>query len=311
MRGDMVFQVFGVHKGRPKDVYFGSFRSREEAQTKIGQLEVMTMDGLNWAERHHNNGFVIREKIVNTDFEIPPVPKPRDKYFVTGSPKPNRPGTWDSTQVQVFRRGHSVEQNELVCEYARNYAMLQTFEPFRQRSRDFALISRSYTKTAVLDLASGAIIAEEDEPGLPGSGFCPVGFYVPDWWDVHHGDVIPGSEYWTADHEWPVGDFGFVWGCYWGDDSSWKVQYLDLSRVREGVIRRDERFGYVELATAGHTLPGAESGGDPSTKGNPPSFIRLFRHGGESKITFAVEMVFDLESGRAREWERLRIENFE
>ena len=40
---------------------------------------------------------------------------------------------------------------------------------------------------------------------------------------------------------------GFVAGCIWGDDSSWKIQYLDLSRVEEGVIERHERFGYIEL----------------------------------------------------------------
>jgi hypothetical protein len=40
---------------------------------------------------------------------------------------------------------------------------------------------------------------------------------------------------------------GFVAGCVWGDDSSWKIQYLDLSRVEEGIIQRDERFGYIEL----------------------------------------------------------------
>lgn len=41
--------------------------------------------------------------------------------------------------------------------------------------------------------------------------------------------------------------WGFVAGCYWGDDSSWKVQFLDLSRAKEGIITRDERFGYIWL----------------------------------------------------------------
>jgi hypothetical protein len=41
--------------------------------------------------------------------------------------------------------------------------------------------------------------------------------------------------------------FGFVAGCVWGDDTTWKIQYLDLSDVRKGVIRRDDRFGYIEL----------------------------------------------------------------
>ena len=62
----------------------------------------------------------------------------------------------------------------------------------------------------MLDLASGKVIAEEAQGGPSGTGFCPVGFYVPDWWDVNDGSKIPGSEFWDADDEWPVGDFGFV-----------------------------------------------------------------------------------------------------
>jgi hypothetical protein len=42
-------------------------------------------------------------------------------------------------------------------------------------------------------------------------------------------------------------DHGFIAGCVWGDDSTWKIQYLDLSRVEEGIIRREERFGFIEL----------------------------------------------------------------
>jgi hypothetical protein len=78
----------------------------------------------------------------------------------------------------------------------------------------------------------------------------PGGVYVRDWWDVHDGHVLPGELHWKADYEWPSdGGFGFVWGCLWGDDSSWKVQYLDLSDIRHGQIRREERFGYLRLAT--------------------------------------------------------------
>lgn len=42
-------------------------------------------------------------------------------------------------------------------------------------------------------------------------------------------------------------DFGFMAGCIWGDESSWKIQYLDLSKVEKGILVREERFGYVEL----------------------------------------------------------------
>ena len=189
------------------------------------------MNGRNWAAQYHNQGFTIREYTVSTDFAVPTRPKPRDQYLVKTSSKANAPGTWDSTIVEVFRR-QGASGLERLCAYERDYAMLQTFEPFRQRQRELALISCHYTRTAVLDLASGQIIAEEAEE-TPGGGFWPVGFYVPDWWDVHDGSVIPGSEYWNDDHEWPLGDFGFVWGCHWGDDRSWKIQYLDLRRVKE------------------------------------------------------------------------------
>ena len=91
----------------------------------------------------------------------------------------------------------------------------------------------------MLDLATGLVIAEEP---VSSGGFCPVGFYVPDWWDLHDESVIPGSEYWSDDREWPSGEFGFVWGCVWGDDNSWKIQHLDLTGIQSGVILRNERF---------------------------------------------------------------------
>ena len=40
---------------------------------------------------------------------------------------------------------------------------------------------------------------------------------------------------------------GFVAGCIWGDDCSWKIEYLDLSNADEGILRREARFGYIEM----------------------------------------------------------------
>lgn len=189
MRGDTVYRVYGVHEGREKDVYFGTFRAVPEAEAEIAKLKAREMNGQNWAKHHHNKGFVIRETVVDTDFEIPSRSTPRDKYIIKASNK-NRLGTWDSMLVDVYRRNSSAGDIEHVCRYERNHAMFQTFEPFRQGRREFALISRHYTKTAVLDLASGKVMAEEEEDR---SGFCPVGFYVPDWWDVNDGSIIPGA----------------------------------------------------------------------------------------------------------------------
>jgi hypothetical protein len=294
MRGDIIFRVYGVHAGRAADSCFGAFRTRAEAEARIAELAAKVMDGESWAARYHNQGFVIREQVVSTDFEIPARPKPRDKYVARTTAKPNGPGVWDSTVVEVLRRnGPALER---VAEYVRDYSMLSTFEPFRQGERELALISRDYTKTAVLDLVSGEVIAEETE-SVPGGGFCPVGFYVPDWWDVHDGSIIPGSEFWDSDREWPTGDFGFVWGCHWGDDSSWKVQHLDLRRVQEGIIARDERFGYVKLATRAYQSPCVAS---PPVDGPspPPDFIQVQRYHGVTSVRFAVALRFDLGSGR-------------
>ncbi len=134
---------------------------------------------------------------------------------------------------------------------------------------------------------------------------------MPDWWDVHDGSVIPGSEFWTIDKEWPIGTFGFVWGCHWGDDTSWKVQYLDLSGIQDGVISREERFGYLELATAGFNSPSLTME-PPAPQGSaPPHFIDISKYDGTARVRFAVEMDFDLASGKSTEWRRLKVANME
>jgi hypothetical protein len=274
MKNDIIYEVWGVQKGREKDNYFSSFRTTEEADQHIEKLKT---DWWNGAWQSYHDDFVIREKVVTTDFEIPSQPMPRDRYTFTTEAIKNKPGTWDSTQVRIF------DGDKQVAEYTRNYSMLRTFEPFRKNGHDYALISPSYTATSVMDLETGKIIASEPQNTW---GFCPVGFYVPDWWDTNDGSILPGSHYWDEDDEWPTGDFGFVWGCVWGDDSSWKVQYLDLSQIEQGIINRDERFGYVQLAT---------------NSKDPKEFIRVSKEG-SVRVQFSVELYFDLKTGKANKW---------
>jgi hypothetical protein len=142
MRGEIVFRVYGVHSGRAEDAYFSAFRSRAEAEAEVARLSAREIHGRNWAAQYHDKGFVIREHVVETNFEIASRPKPRDRYVVKLSARPNAPGTWDSTLVEVLRR-RSADDLEHVCTYERNYAMLQTFEPFRQKNHELALISRA------------------------------------------------------------------------------------------------------------------------------------------------------------------------
>ncbi len=173
-----------------------------------------------------------------------------------------------------------MDGDRVVATYDRDYAMLRTFEPFRQGDRNFALIAPDYTATSVIDLDTGRVVAEEPPSEM---GFCPVGFYVPDWWDVHDDSMLPGGLSWREHHEWPsAGSFGFVWGCVWGDDSSWKVQYLDLSGIQQGRLHRDERFGYVKL--------------DARADAPAKEFIRVSSWE-RREVEFVIEQRYDLDTG--------------
>jgi len=248
---------------------FGTCRTRPEA-------EILLAESIQRAEaaRIKYERYWIQEIDTTGLWQPPAQPKPRDRYNTRVTPT-NAPGTWKTVHVDVL------DGEAVIASYDRNYSMLSTFEPFRQGDRVFALISPRYIATSVMDLDTGQVVAAE-EPAA--SGFCPVGFYVPDWWDLHDGTKLPGSLDWRqADDEWPAGDFGFVWGCVWGDDSSWKVQYLDLSSVADGVIRRDDRFGYLKLAT------------DPKLE--PRDFIRCSSWQGERRVEFYIEDHYNLTTG--------------
>jgi hypothetical protein len=264
-----IYEVRARHGDRVHS--FGARRTKAEAEVLLAD----TRERAAHAAGHHDR-YWIEEIPTEGLFEVPDVPTPRERFSARVAPAQSpREGTGTTIGVEI------VESSRVVASYERNYAMLDTFEPFRQGTRDFALISPNYTATSVVDLATGQIVARE-EPSL--AGFCPVGFYVPDWWDVHDGGKLPGEMWWTIDDEWPsAGDFGFVWGCIWGDDSSWKVQHLDLSQIERGILRRDERFGYVELATP----PGA-----PAT-----DFIQCQSSEGRREVEFAVPQTYDLGTG--------------
>lgn len=252
---------------------FGARRTRQEAEALLGESRqrVAAVGG-------RNDRYWIDEIDTSGMFEIPSRPTPRERFHTRITLLPKLPQRWQTVRVEVL------EGERTVGAYDRNYSMLQTFEPFRQGDRHLALVAPGYTATSIMDLSTGEIIGGE-EPGS--DGFCPAGFYVPDWWDVHDGSVLPGSMHWSPDREWPLGDFGFVWGCIWGDDSSWKIQFLDLSDAGRGVVRRDERFGYLEL---------------DSHPNRPASeFIRVSRHGGRMGTTFSVLQRFDIKTGERRE----------
>ena len=236
--------------------------------------------------------------------------RPAPYYAKVLEPIANQPGAWNSLRVGIFQRpeadtsvqGYTTpkvsDSDVMIGEYTRNYhSVMRTFHPFQLRGKWFALYSKDYTSTRVMELPSCKDLGGEEGDSW---GFCPVDFWVPDlnyiqsicdedcpryksethkpdytksctcYTKVTHGHGCPinpetrvknqscisnegcrkSREEWDKKHHiWHFPDrvHGFVAGCVWGDDSSWKIQYLDLSRADEGIIKREERFGYIEL----------------------------------------------------------------
>lgn len=140
-------------------------------------------------------------------------------YHVEVEKVPSRPGCWDVLNVKILK------QNQQIGFYQRNYpSFYQTFYPFEQDGKEYALYSKDYTGTRVMTLPDCVDICGEERDGY---GFCPAEYYVP---------------------KESKGKYGFIAGTVWGDDSGgWKLQYLDLSEISKGIFKRDDRFGYLEL----------------------------------------------------------------
>lgn len=200
-----------------------------------------------------------------------------------------RATAWDQKKDSGWPRGEVVVEAlangewQEVYRYTRNYSMRKTFHPFRQlqdgRWHDYALISPRYTSFEVLDLESGEVVASRPDPVnkegkvVPGAGFCPMEFRVFDWYETiykeYREDCDTPQAIWDSDVEFMMkfaavrtskvrafmenftGQWGLVAGCVWGDDTSKKVRFIDLSRISEGVVVEDERFGYLELPYSG------------------------------------------------------------
>lgn len=185
-------------------------------------------------------------------------------FIITASSVDNGPGVWQSLKVSIYR------DENLVGEYIRNYGDFgpMTFFPFQIGNDWYALYSASYTATRVMKIHEDRI---EDWCGeeAVSHGFCPVEYYIPRY-NIMKGTVeISGkvnefttcgvdTEYENIEEfiaEWKdpnfvetqFCNFAFMCGCVWGDDTSWKLRYIDLSQIPDKVLTISEKFGYWEL----------------------------------------------------------------
>jgi hypothetical protein len=166
-------------------------------------------------------------------------------------------GHWPTTALLVYRNG------VLLGGYRRMYPSfaIATFMPFCWQGQWYALYSANYTCTRVLRLDESSL---EDWCGeAPAScGFCPTEFFAPQRFVADFGDNSVQSLYEkvtyatyaefladATDHDGKLDypGFAFLSGCIWGDDSAWKLRYIDYSKVTEKVLVIDERFGYHPL----------------------------------------------------------------
>lgn len=187
-----------------------------------------------------------------------------NKYVLDSASIKTGQGTWDVLEVTVSKLVGDVR--EKVGSYKRNYPdLFSSFFPFVHEGKEYALYSPSYMFTRVMELPSCADIGGEDQTNVKSElHFCPVEFYIPCYRKITFPKIVEGEklESWLKgddcfNKEYDDGknilgpvqycDFGFVAGCVWGDDTSWKIQFLDLSEVEKGIIKRDARFGYVQL----------------------------------------------------------------
>lgn len=187
----------------------------------------------------------------------------------------NQPGTWNSTKVSIYRDNdfdiHELvyRKGTLIGEYLRNYSSygFETFYPFQVGEEWYALYSANYTATRVMKLYDDRI---EDWCGEESrsNGFCPVEFYVPRYVKTSSSYILKEEQkffdayYVDCDHTFEefhaeiVGpefvelnycNFGFLCGCVWGDDTSWKLRYIDLLQIPEKNLIITDKFGYWEL----------------------------------------------------------------
>lgn len=174
----------------------------------------------------------------------------------------NAPGTWNSTKISIFK------DDILIGEYLRNYSSngALTFHPFKIADQWYALYSANYTTTRVMKLHDDHIEDWCGQDPTP-NGFCPVEIYIPKYRSLkssfdtdnktHEYDTYAVDCDYTTYEEFlkdmpefdteQYCDFGFICGCIWGDDSSWKIRYIDLSKIPDKELIITEKFGYWEM----------------------------------------------------------------
>jgi hypothetical protein len=235
------------------------------------------------------------------------------------------PVEWKSQRIGVFKVDNNGE--EQIGEYLRNYgSFFDSFFHFQQNGKDLALYSSDYTATRIMELPSCRDIGGEERSEMgfcPVEYFVPTYLdqehknrtnnksFSPETISVKrvNNPSVDALREFSEEHTYVNGitgqecrdtiffrpltpilyyPFGFVAGCIWGDENTWKVQYLDLTQAYEGNLVREERFGYIELPD-GLSLKDAIHMDD---------YLYNAEHESANHIRINIMQTFDLRTGR-------------
>jgi hypothetical protein len=175
-----------------------------------------------------------------------------EKYFLKTEKIDNGSGSWNYVKCEIYSKNN--DGSETRCgEYIRKYSSYaeETFSPFTMNGKDYALYSSDYTTVRVMSLPDCIDIGGREKSS---NGFCPVEIYIPrytyikdyegerrDWVFFENSTAdVSGEEKYDR-----YAPFAIMIGCVWGDDSSWKYRFIDLSEADKGILKEDERFGYI------------------------------------------------------------------
>jgi hypothetical protein len=190
---------------------------------------------------------------------------PRAPYVLYHEKVNSGRGSWDIFNCEVRRvAGDGAEVRVGTFQYSYSSGIDKIFCPFQASDdRWYCLYATSYTTLSLACLEGDKI----DRLDSLNDGFCPVECAIPFELKYENQYIDDPKHRTSYDHSFdPVElmkeyedgteesghlrhtNFGFYAGCVWGDDSSWKMRFLDLREVPQGKLIHDEAaLGYHPL----------------------------------------------------------------
>ena len=218
-------------------------------------------------------------------------------------------GFWGTMICRIY-------QNDVfIGEFTRNYSSFgkDTFAPFMFNGKEYALYSQDYGIIAVMTLPDCKQVTLTPESQKNLQNFCPVECHVPQYY--HYSFVSSVSKEMayapidkTDDPEEMAGmkeedlrwhNFALVAGCVWGDDSSWKLNLLDLRGIEEGKLEYfcDDEKGWLYVEMFGkRSLKDVEISSDYLSKDNFGVHVVL-------TIPTSKRIAFTSEKMRVKQWD--------